>query len=71
MVVWRFIRTEIEHHQTHSFQARSFPFFSTFFFNLQARATSDRSRQFRRHYKNYTSGWLYKWMSLEKFLRLT
>ena len=43
----------------------------SFFFNLQARATSDRSRQFRRQYENYTSGWLYNWRSLEKFLRLT
>ena len=35
------------------------------FFNLQARATSDRSRQFRRQYKNYTSGWLYNWKPRE------
>ena len=49
----------------------SFFLFFKVFFNLQARATSDRSRQFRRQCKNDTSVWLYKWRSLEKFLRLT
>ena len=42
-----------------------------FFFLCRRARQGDRCRQFRRQYKNYTNVWLYKWRSLEKFLRLT